>query len=209
MKILWPTAELHRGDNQPAAVTVLSSVLARAGFHSEVVEADAARIVSAVDKDEPAALSFSCTTAYADEYVELSRQVKAQRPVFSIFGGPHPTFFPEMIEEEGVDAVCVGEGEGAIIDVATNLSEGRPIDGILNLHAKANGQIIKNPVRQLIEDLDSLPIPDHDVFHKLVPKHFWRTYVQTSRGCPYRCSYCFNEHLRTLCRGKGRWLRPR
>jgi len=209
MKILWPTKALHKGDNQPGAVMILSSLLAREGFESTVVEAGAENVLAAVDTSEPVVLAFSTMTANVDDYIALNRQVKARCEVFSVFGGPHPTFFPEMIEEEGVDAVCIGEGEGAIVELAKALSDGRPIDGIQNLHVKTNGRVVKNPVRGLIEDLDSLPLPDHGIFERAIPRSLWRTYVHTSRGCPYLCAYCFNEPLRALYRGKGRWLRRR
>jgi len=209
MKVIWPISELRQGDNLPGSIMVFSSLLSRNGFQSEVLPDDPATIISALKPGEPAVLAFSCATTTVARYLEVNRRVKAKRTVFSLFGGVHPTLFPEMIEEEGVDALCVGEGEGALIELLTNLSEGRSIDGIQNLHIKREGQVYKNPIRPLIEDLDSLPVPDHKIFERAIPRTLWRTLVVTGRGCPYRCSYCSNDPYRAIYRGKGRWLRRR
>ena len=115
--------------------------------------------------------------------------------VFSVFGGPHPTFFPEMIEKEGVDAVCIGEGEYAMLELMNRLEQGKPADDIQNFWIKSNGTTKKNMVRPLIEDLDELPFLDRELMYegdkdlKLSRnKGFF-----AGRGCPYRCTYCFNH----------------
>jgi radical SAM superfamily enzyme YgiQ (UPF0313 family) len=113
----------------------------------------------------------------------------------SVFGGPHPTFFPEMINEEGVDGVCVGEGEGAIVDLANSLDNGGLNPSIPNWWLKLDGEIVKNPVRPLLRNLGDLPLADYGlIYDRHLPtrnnpiKHF-----MASRGCPYNCTYCFNH----------------
>ena len=60
----------------------------------------------------------------------IHRAVKRERPaVWSVFGGPHPTFFPEIIEEEGVDAVCIGEGEYPMLEMVRARAAGEPVSG--------------------------------------------------------------------------------
>ncbi|MCD6289013.1 MAG: radical SAM protein, partial [Anaerolineae bacterium] len=105
------------------------------------------------------------------------------------------TFFPEMISEPGVDGVCIGEGEGALVDLANALSNGGVKPDIPNWWFKIEDEIVRNPVRPLIQDLDTLPMPDraliyenHAVTKRSPIKHF-----MSSRGCPYNCTYCFNH----------------
>lgn len=65
----------------------------------------------------------------------------------------------------GVTAVCIGEGEGAIQDIVQCLGDGGNIDRIPNLWVRRpDGSVARNEVRPLIENLDSLPFPDRDLF---------------------------------------------
>jgi anaerobic magnesium-protoporphyrin IX monomethyl ester cyclase len=127
----------------------------------------------------------------------------------SVFGGPHPTYFPEFVEEPGVDGVCLGEGEGAIVDLADAVEAGRPLTGLQNWWFKRDGQIERNPLRPLVDDLDALPFPDRAVLFEL--DHFTRQsgikHFITSRGCPYDCTYCFNHALAAIYRGRGKRIR--
>jgi len=114
-----------------------------------------------------------------------------------------------MIEEEGVDGVCIGEGEHAMLDLVTHLAEGKPVTGIQNWWVKDNGTIHRNPLRPLIESLDELPVPDHDVFLDAMIGPPLQAIVITSRGCPHKCTYCFNHIYHELYRGKGPLVRRR
>lgn len=112
-----------------------------------------------------------------------------------IAGGIHATALPEeLIKENWVDMLCVGEGEGAMEELAGKMSHKDDISHIANLWVKEkDGTVVKNPVRPLIQNLDTLPIPDKSLF-----AHYGvisgRLMVMTSRGCPYSCSYCINSY---------------
>jgi hypothetical protein len=69
-------------------------------------------------------VGYSVITGSQRYYLQLNRRIRQEVDVFSVFGGPHPTFFPEMLEEEGVDGICIGEGEGAMVDLANALDNG-------------------------------------------------------------------------------------
>jgi radical SAM superfamily enzyme YgiQ (UPF0313 family) len=146
---------------------------------------------------------------YAAAFAELSRRIKQEHDVLSVFGGPHPTYFPEMIEEDGVDVICRGEGEGAMLEVVEACERGESLEGIANLWVKDGGTVHRNPLRPLLEDLDSIPLPDHEVFREVIPHSIWHAAVITGRGCPYECTYCFNHVCRKLYEGKGRYVRRR
>jgi radical SAM superfamily enzyme YgiQ (UPF0313 family) len=158
---------------------------------------------------QPAVVGYSVYTGAQAYYRDLNLRIKQAVDVVSVFGGPHPTYFPEFIQEPGVDAICQGEGEGAILDLVTALEEGCPLTGIRDWWFKHNGHIERNPVRLLEDDLDRLPLPDRELLYgqddftrQSGIKHFI-----TSRGCPYDCTYCFNHALAELYRSKGRRLR--
>jgi radical SAM superfamily enzyme YgiQ (UPF0313 family) len=133
-----------------------------------------------------------------------------------VAGGPHASDNPgEILADDAFDAAAVGEGELTAVELVGRLLEdGGPgskpgLEGIAGLAVRSNGGIEFTP-RPLIEDLDSLPIPDHSLvdFLGINRGHVdfsFRTDVPhanlfTSRGCPYRCVYChqvFGKRMRS------------
>jgi len=210
MKVLWPVVDLYKGENRSIGIMILASLLKEVGCQSEIVNADFKSVEKKLGQsDIPTIIAYNTPTVHAGIHVELNRALKKKHDFFAVFGGPHPTFFPEMIEEAGVDAICIGEGENALLELVENISAGKSIAKIENLWVKLNGQIAKNPVRLLIQDLNQLPLPDHELFRRVIPNSIWYACVLTGRGCPYNCTYCFNHAYRELYRGKGKYIRRR
>lgn len=188
---------------------IISAMLKKSGFPSEVVNADMKSLRTKLNENIPSILAFSTPTAFSQTYLELNRKIQKEYQVFSIFGGPHPTFFPEMIHEEGVEAICIGEGEFAMLELVEHIYEKKSPDNIQNLWVKRNGEINRNPLRPLIQDLDRLPLPDHEVFRTATPHSIWNAMVLTGRGCPYNCTYCYNHVYRNIYKNKGKIIRRR
>ena len=101
--------------------------------------------------------------------------------------------------------LCVGEGEQALDELLKNPQS----TNIKNIWFKQNSQIIKNPCRPLIDDLDSLPFPDKDLFYEIYPGFFEDYYTISSRGCPFACTYCGNNVLKKVYKGLGKPIRRR
>lgn len=209
VNVLWPVLDLHKGDNQFIGISFISAVLKKHGFGSEVVAADLKTLRGRLEASGPHILAFSTPTIYARTYSELNRRLKKEYSFLSVFGGPHPSFFPEFIEEDGIDLICRGEGEYAMLDLVRCVEEGKSYADIPNLWVKDNGSIRRNPLRPLIEDLDTLPLPDHEIFRTGISHGVWQALVITARGCPYNCTYCFNHVFREIYRGKGKIVRRR
>jgi radical SAM superfamily enzyme YgiQ (UPF0313 family) len=209
MNILWPVLDLHRGNNQFYGIMTITSLLESRGHHSEVVDAEYGAVADRLRKGDFQVVAFSTMSLYCQSYLRLNRKLKEAFPFLAVFGGPHPTYFPDMIHEEGVDGVCIGEGEYAMLDLVQNLSAGKPITGIPNWWVKRDGRVHQNAVRPLIAELDELPLPNHEIFRSADPKGTWRTVVMTSRGCPYSCTYCFNNAYKKLYAGCGKIVRRR
>ncbi len=208
MRVLFVTQQI---DYEPHGIMHLSSALKAAG-HEVALAVDALEDLVRVAREfQPGIIGYSVITGSHRYYYQLNRRLKEEVDFFSAFGGPHPTFFPEMIEEEGVDGVCIGEGEGAIVDLAKALDEGRPDPSIPNWWFKVNGKVIKNPVRPLVDDLDSLPLPDRDLVYSkdAISRHSKIKHFISGRGCPYNCTYCFNHAFSQIYKGKGKRFRQR
>ena len=139
---------------------------------------------------KPDFIGCSVMTGSQNEYLSYIRNLKKEMDFVSVFGGPHPTYFPKFIKEDGVDYICRGEGERAILKILEKPKE----------------KIVLEP---LVENLDQIPFPDRellfqDKFHYYYPiKHFI-----ASRGCPYDCPYCYNNANVKMYQGQ-KWFRLR
>ncbi len=188
-----------------AGLMLISAVLKNAGYTVRgVVEQDYGRIAAFVSEFQPNIIGFSMTTGQHQFYLDLVRKLKETFSFISIFGGPHPTYFPEVINQEGVDIVCVGEGEYPMLDLVEHVSTGRDYLDIPNLIIKNNGSISTNPPRPFLQELDNLPFEDRELFG--FPDYTNFT-ILANRGCPNNCSYCFNHRLKKLA--AGRYIRQR
>jgi len=159
----------------------------------------------------PDLVAFSIMTGSHKWAVEIARQVKERYGTATIFGGAHPTFFPEFIKEDSVDMLVRGEGEEAVRDVLDRLQAGQPWHDVANLTVKKkDGEVVTNPLRNLRRDLDDYPFPDRDLYNALNGRldRSVRNVI-TSRGCPWHCSFCFEDAMRELYDGKGRYVRIR
>jgi len=196
---------------EPIGIMYLSSFLKQNGHECHFIDLEFAKDLDAeIRRISPAVIAYSVTTGAHGSYQKLNLELKRKHRFLSVFGGPHCTFFPEFIREEGIDVICRGEGEHALAELAHNLERGEDITGIANLWVKAEGEIHQNEVRPLIEDLDGLPFPDRDLVNKYNHyKKMQRRFVLTGRGCPYDCSYCFNHAYNELYENKGKVIRKR
>ena len=166
----------------------------------------------------PKIISFTVMSPYAQTAKKITKLVKQQNPnTIIIWGGIHPTIYPDGCIND-VDIICVGEGEGALVDLLTNIRDGKTYDTISNLWIRHENKIINNSLRQLIQDLDSLPFPlygsksyyfiNNNKITQVDPLLQDPYYlIQTSRGCPWNCSYCGNSALKQIYRELGPYTR--
>lgn len=206
MRVLFVEKQI---DYEPLGLLYLSSALRQAGHEVRLAIAAEEDPVSVAKEWQPGVVGYSVYTGSQTYYRDLNLRIKEAVDVVSVFGGPHPTYFPEVVEEPGIDGVCIGEGEGAILDLVEAIETGRPLSGIDNWWFKRNGHLDRSPTRPAEHNLDLLPFPDRELLFDADEftrqsgiKHFI-----TSRGCPYDCTYCFNHALAELYQGKGRRLR--
>lgn len=168
-------------------------------------------IIEKVKIYDPKIIAYSIMSFESCYAITLNQMLKRRHDFLSVFGGPHPTFMPEMIENEGVDAICRGEGDIAFPRLVSRMEKGSDYYGVDNFWFKRNGKIIRNPVGPLVEDLNDLPFPDRTLIYDANPvlKLNGFKFFISMRGCPFMCSYCFNHYYNQITRGKGRILRYR
>ncbi|MBL7131090.1 MAG: B12-binding domain-containing radical SAM protein [Candidatus Omnitrophica bacterium] len=206
MKILFIVKELQLIER--VGMMYLSAILKKNGHQIKLLRTfklSFEEICKQIDSFTPQVLAYSTMTGEHKDYIDLNRKLKERFSVFSIFGGPHPTFFPEMICRQGVDCVCIGEGEDAMLELVAKIQYKDEITNIKNLWIKKDGQVFRNPVRNLISNLDMLPFPDRELMNEGNP--YMRNYKTkmffSGRGCPYACTYCFNHQFNKIYENKG------
>ena len=167
-------------------------------------------VKSAIESDADI-IAFSCATGLHKWALKIAKEIKKKTDKLILFGGPHPTFFPEVINKPQVDIICRGEGEEAIVDLANSLDQKKEITKIKNLWVKKHGKVYKNEVRSLVGNLDKIEMPDRELYYSKYK--FLRTNSRkpffTTRGCPYDCTFCFNHSFMKLYQGKGKCVRRR
>jgi radical SAM superfamily enzyme YgiQ (UPF0313 family) len=216
-----------------AGVRYLSARLKKDGFRVSVAffrewrnnantlpdEKDTALFLDLVDELAPDLVGFSFISSFFSIAAELTGRVKERTGKPVVWGGIHATACPEECLKHA-DYVCMGEGEEPLSELAGALAAGLAPAGLANICTKKDGLAIKNPLRNLMPDLDLLPYPDYGDegkflvdggrVHRGDPVVRGAEYrVYSSRGCPFACSYCYNSILREAYRGKGIYHRHR
>jgi radical SAM superfamily enzyme YgiQ (UPF0313 family) len=205
MRVLFPFSHL---EEENLGVMYLAAMLERGGHRTEVIAADLPTLARRLSDGVPSILAYSTLAFYARHLLQLNRQVRRSFPrAFSVFGGHHATAAPQIIEHEGVDAVCIGEGEHPLRELADGLEAGRDVTAIPNLWVRAGGEVRRNDLRPLDGDLDRLPFPRRRLLRVRAPFFQERISVVTSRGCRFSCPYCYNSTLRRLYGGRSTYRR--
>lgn len=189
----------------PLGLLSIAAYLEREGFPVHVLDflgpdaasdpqVNAKRILSL----NPDLVGFSATTSGFLNGYDLATHLKMLRPQIKIiFGGVHISALGGTLLEqfEHIDYLCMGEGELTL----AGLAAANPCRDISGLVWRDNGQVVTNPPRKHIADLDSLPFPAYEKLAGFPNRYHLPlfSYIQapgatmvTSRGCPYQCSYC-------------------
>jgi radical SAM superfamily enzyme YgiQ (UPF0313 family) len=162
---------------------------------------DTKDVIKSIEKERPDIVAFSPVTSTYQWMLEVAGDIKKRLPqVKIIFGGVHVSAVPErVLRNEFVDYIVVGEGEFAFRQILFHIKTGSQPGALLanTLYKTTDGSVVTGPRDGFISDLDELPVFD---------KQLWEPYMRfndlyftiTSRGCPYKCTYCFNSFFSDL-----------
>ncbi len=150
-------------------------------------------------------LGIGCMSCEYHEAIAAARELKSRHPDLPVvFGGAHPTGNPRQCLGTGVvDYAISGEGEEALTALLNALERGVPPTTVQGLWFYLDGALVANGKAAPV-DLETLPMPAYDMvdlnayFAMDPPWHFPRSrrviQFMTSRGCPFKCSYCHRLH---------------
>ena len=190
-------------------------------YSDPIGEKDIEILLNLLDRRKPDIIGFSLRQMFLDTAIQLTHRIRQKLRIPVIFGGIAATSEPEKCIRHA-DMVCLGEGEETMLEVANRLDKKQSLKNINNLWVRDNGNIYKNELNPLEQNLDKLPFPDYTPDNK-----FWifnskivendpsignmseYTYeMMTSRGCPFSCTYCCNDLLKKIYYGQ-KYLRRR
>jgi len=174
---------------------ILGEILRRMGFFVRIF----CEKLAPIDWSEVAGadlVGISVLTNLAPRAYRIAAKVKeiareARRKIWVVMGGPHATFMPEEALNHGADFVVRHEGETVFPMLVRYLGEGtktQSLREIPGISYREGEEVVHNPGRPLVDDLDALPLPNFSLVEgaermNVVP-------VQTSRGCPHDCEFC-------------------
>jgi len=148
----------------------------------------------------PEVIGITANTIQIAGAWRAARELKHITHATVVLGGPHPTFLPaESVERPEIDIVVRGEGELSWVDLCAHLEKADSLDRVRGITYQGDGAVIDNPDRPVIEDVDSLPFPSYHLFKMDRYTNLQPTLdhiggpsypILSSRGCPYRCTYC-------------------
>ncbi len=190
----------------PIWLAYATGVLEEEGFSVKLVDAPAAGlelsdVLAIADELQPRLIVIDTSTPSIHNDIEVAEAIKKLVPAaFILLVGPHVTALPQESLELGsvVDAVARGEYDYTVRDVGRLVAGGGDLSSVAGLsYRDGPGQIVHNPDRPPIQDLDALPFVS-EVYkrHLRIEDYFYsiarypEVTIVTGRGCPYRCNYC-------------------
>jgi radical SAM superfamily enzyme YgiQ (UPF0313 family) len=166
---------------------LLATILKNKGFNTKVFIEDIAAPDWKLLEDADMVCISSITSTATRAFQIAEKFKKLGIPV--ALGGVHSTFLPEE-SLAYADYVIRGEGEETLVELVENFKADRPLDTIKGLSYKTrDGKIVHNPGRDLINDLNTAPIPDFSLVYKWA-ENAKVAPIATSRGCPFACKFC-------------------
>jgi len=175
--------------------------------------------VNTIKQLNPKIVAISLLSPYVLIAKRLTELIKKYTSAIVIWGGVGPTITPEE-HIKLTDIICIGEGERALEELVVAVRDGKDYKNIKNLWVKDESKVIKNPQGSLIQDLDCLPFAEYGSEDMYFIEHNKLSredpeldhpilYLQSTRGCPYSCSFCIETMYHDMYKGLGKFVRRR
>jgi radical SAM superfamily enzyme YgiQ (UPF0313 family) len=195
----------------PLGLSYVAGALEKAGFEVQMLDNYQMRttidfVKQEVQKRKPDIVGITCGSVTYRRAVEMAKATKEVLPSCKVVvGGWHASYLPDSaLENPEIDYAVMGEGERAMVELATQITKGadqQTIAKIPGVACRLDGKISKTPPI-LIEDIDTIPYPARH----LLDMNFYDRQIgylkakpvdvmHVMRGCPYSCNYCETKKL--------------
>ncbi|MHB8050549.1 MAG: B12-binding domain-containing radical SAM protein [Coriobacteriia bacterium] len=186
----------HARMSPPLGLAYLGAALLEAGHRVVAVDFNISglnlrRVDRLAEYDKPAVVGISAMTETYPNALAIARRLKEANPTIAVvLGGAHPSIMPhEVLSDDAVDFVVVGDGESAIVRLVSFLESGEGrVEQIAGLGYKRDGVLHVNE-RAPLPDPDELPVPARELFPLDFYSHAINVLTATG-SCPYRCPFC-------------------
>lgn len=208
--------EEERGYNPPLGLLYIASYIQEHTDHeisiidSQVERLDYQSLKTRIVSEQPDIVGITVMTMTLIDVVKTCRIVKeVDKKIRIVLGGPHVNLFPnETIKIESVDYLVLGEGEEVFNDLVEAINLNSEMEKIPGIVFKKNEEVVNTGARSHISNLDNLPFParhlvPYEKYSSLLFKGKVVTTIITSRGCPFRCSFCDRPHLGKVFRARS------
>ncbi|MEW6618227.1 MAG: radical SAM protein [bacterium] len=214
--IIYPCLRPERPHrNFPIGLAYIASAIERAGYKFDILDIEAHRYTASglediLKKKEFDVVAFGTLVTGYKIAKFLSRLIRdINKDAVIIAGNSVASSIPEvLLSKTEVDIAVMGEGDITIVELLDAIERNRPLEEVKGIYFKRNGKIISTPKRQVIPEINRIPIPNWDIFdmqvyvneaiHDIaepypIPKESIRAFVMnTARGCPFHCTFCYH-----------------
>ena len=183
----------------PLGLGYLAAVLEKNQYKVEVIDCQSSKLSyeefkSELSKRQPTIVGATSTTRLYKSALEIIKIVKEVHPnCLTVLGGSHVTFWDENALQEcpQLDVVVRKEGENTLLELVQRLDAGKSYYDVIGTTCRKGKEIVRNPDRPYIENLDDLPFPARHLWDlESIRKAEDIFYLTTSRGCVYWCEFC-------------------
>ena len=196
----------------PFGISIIATILKENGDDVDLLVVSRATVIedlvgTYIAENHPRMFCLTAVSSQFSTTEKVARVIKDVDPsIYVVLGGHHASLAPDdAVQSPYIDAICIGEGDQAVIDLASHIASSTSVpSGINNLWIKdkATGTIEKCPRNPFNEDLESLPHVDRTMWEPWTVSPEDEVSILVGRGCPYKCTYCSNHAMAMLSPGK-------
>jgi len=148
---------------------------------------------------KPNVVGISVLTKDHNWALNIAGQIKSvDKDSMILLGGSHPTFYPDIINDNNIDAICIGEGEKPVLNLLNNIDSNESLTSIKSLWLKKDNKVYKNEL-EVVLGVNKIPIADFSIYNDLVNAYKpRRLMVMCSRGCLFECAFCCEYQLKKM-----------
>ncbi len=200
-------------------IMILGTILKQNNFDVKIIDGRYLNVEEVINQvlsfadDDLIFVGFGIMTIQLKYSYLVSSGIKERNPnITTVWGGVHPTLFPEQtISDNAVDVCVVNQCASTIVDIADAIAETADLENIPGIHYKADGKIISTQPNCVQDDFDIVPFLDFSIMnHETYSRNNniamdsamdddYKKYVvypmNTALGCNFKCTFCINEIL--------------
>lgn len=186
----------------PLGIAYIAAVLEENGIEVKIIDGSALEmswkeLENEISKYAPDIIGVTVLTPTIKQGLKTAKIAKGICPdSYVVLGGYHPSFtYNEILKNDFVDIIIIGEGEYAMLDIALTIENGGDLKKVKGIATRE----FETPPRPIIEDLDEIPFPARHLLpmgaYKILNMKLATGTMISGRGCPHKCSFCSSSAM--------------